>query len=634
MDLTKMNCLYNAVIENDILTEEILKNYSFSLTEIEQLIYKGILGETAGLEYKFLDYVNLCDYAWLLSAEQKYEKARICLEKVLKINPKYLKANYRLFYENVFAKDDKSILNNLLVLYTTHDKDFIIENNVTLYLLSFTMEFPQNFKKYVKLLTCYDLTNTTITNENGHQNEIYEYIFKNNFKYAFKRLNDFNAQGNQQTMSNKLIKVLLIRVIEQLKVREEKLEDFIIQKEYKAALSFLKEQNNLTFKEKVYVKLLELILLLKETNLYLANSGFQTPSLYKAINKGNYILAQQISAKNDKLNENQSIISKLLVELNKLNNKNYFIERNRDFEEIFQALKSKVDSYDLIKEFLLKLNKIEYLDLILNLIKVSQLKNDKNYLNVLLTLNRIEKNEFEFNLDEYIELYESALKNKYLEKARIYLSIILSAKKTYNAEIDLVTLKNLTNDLTSDIHDEYDLSIDDLIRYKYNELISNKGMVLLKALDPITTEVIIRKIQKDYEDVAVISIGFKETRQLVFIHKPKLRTVDNPKELIILADSLYYNGSYEEAKNNYIKLIEFGKPEYFIYAKIGLCYLKLGNKSSALDYLKLANNMIKKEGITGSNYDELIKNLSDEVVNKTSIENVLKLTLKIDATDE
>ncbi len=630
MDLAKMNCLYNAVIENDILTEEILLNYGFTSEEIEQLIYKGILGETAGLEYKFLDYVNLCDYAWLLSAEQKYEKARICLEKVLKINPKYLKANYRLFYENVFAKDDKSILNNLLVLYTTHDKDFIIENNVTLYLLSFTMEFPQNFKKYVKLLTYYDLTTTTITNENSHQNEIYEYIFKNNFKYAFKRLNDFNAQGNQQTMSNKLIKVLLIRTIEELKYREDKLMEYIIQKEYNAALDFLKAQNNLTFKEKVYLKLIELIILLKETKVYNPNSGFQTPSLYKAINKGNYILAQQISEKNDKLNENRSVISKLLVELNKLNNKNYFTERNRDFEEIFQALKSKVDSYDLIKEFLLKLNKIEHLDLILNLIKVSQLKNDKNYLNVLITLKRIEKNEFEFNLDEYLELYKSALKNKYLEKARIYLSIILSAKKVYNADIDLIALQELTNDLTSDIHDEYDLSIDDLIRYKYNELLRVKGIILLKPLDPITTEVIIRKIQKDYEDVAVISIGFKETRQLVFIHKPKLRTVDNPKDLMNLADELYYSGNYEEAKNSYIRLIEFGKPEYFIYAKIGLSYLRLGDKSSALDYLKLANNMIKKENINGSNYDELINSLADEVVNNSNIENVLKLTLKID----
>lgn len=631
MEKNKLHILYDIVIDNEELNEEILLKNGLSLEDIDQFVYDGVLTENCDLSYKFTNYIELCDYAQVLLVNKEFEKARKALNLVSDMNPRYLKANYRLFYESVFSRDEEYILKSFLRMHSTHDQSFIIDNNVCLYLLSFTMKLPPVFKEYLKTLGYKDMTFSNKEYEYSWINSVYENIYKNKFKFALKNINDYINQNGYTNMRCSLVKLLLKRTIDTQKEYIPSITSLVENHQYEEALEILKNKPNVTALEKTFILILENIILAKETNLHIKNTSFQTSNVFNAIMRGNYNLALEISMNKDKNTNNKSLLTLLLEKLCTLNNINLAMPVDEEYENIVYKIKNK--TYDLtesLKEYLEKINKADYFYLIQNLINLNELNGEQNNLKIFVILSQLSKDEYKFNINEYVELFNASLENKELQKAKVYLNIILNSDAITNEKVDLHGLKERVQKFSDSINDEYDLSIDDLIKIKHDELLATKGIVLFKPLDPITTEVVLKKAHEMYDDLSIISIGLKETRQLFFIYKPNCREIDNLQEFIRTADELYYSNRFEEALEHYIKLLHFGKPKYSVYSKIGFCYLKLNQKEQGLDYLKVASNMLKKENPENNYYDSIIESLSKEVKRTTNIDEILKLELKLD----
>lgn len=159
----------------------------------------------------------------------------------------------------------------------------------------------------------------------------------------------------------------------------------------------------------------------------------------------------------------------------------------------------------------------------------------------------------------------------------------------------------------------------------YNKLIDkakllledNKGIVLLEHLNTRKRKYIHKKVD-EIENMDSFSIGYCSTRRIVFKYSKKEENI-NIDELIKLGNDLYQKREYKGCIETFKRVLANGVNKYFIYSKIGLSYMKLGDKKLALDYLIVANELIKLNYNDNNNFDSLIKKLKEE--NKSANEN-------------
>lgn len=151
---------------------------------------------------------------------------------------------------------------------------------------------------------------------------------------------------------------------------------------------------------------------------------------------------------------------------------------------------------------------------------------------------------------------------------------------------------------------DYDDS--EFINSKLYELYE-KGIVLLKPMD-INRRKGIHNIVKDIPDVTSFSIGSDSNRQIVLRFKPFIVEYLDFSATAKEGNNAYNNGQYDDCIESYRKLLEFGKPKAWVYAKLGLAYMKKFDKDTAIDYLTIATALSKEEQ-TDFDFTELIASL-------------------------
>ncbi len=75
-------------------------------------------------------------------------------------------------------------------------------------------------------------------------------------------------------------------------------------------------------------------------------------------------------------------------------------------------------------------------------------------------------------------------------------------------------------------------------------------------------------------------------------------------------NSAYSRGEYDDCIESYRKLLEFGEPKAWVYAKLGLAYMKKFDKDTAIDYLTIATELAKEEQ-SDLDFTDLIASLRD-----------------------
>ena len=147
-------------------------------------------------------------------------------------------------------------------------------------------------------------------------------------------------------------------------------------------------------------------------------------------------------------------------------------------------------------------------------------------------------------------------------------------------------------------------SYHDLVSYIKNKLYKTKGIILLDHMNTKKRKYIHNLID-NIKNISSFSIGYNSTRRIVIRYDLKEDNIDI-NELINLGNISYKNKDYINCINIFKKLLANGVINVsFIYAKIGLSYIKLNNSEEALDYLIVANILNKSQN-KKFNLDSLI----------------------------
>ncbi len=134
-----------------------------------------------------------------------------------------------------------------------------------------------------------------------------------------------------------------------------------------------------------------------------------------------------------------------------------------------------------------------------------------------------------------------------------------------------------------------------------------KGIILLRPMDSRRRKGI-HNIVKDIPDVVSFSIGSDSNRQIVLRFKPFIDQYPDISAIAKEGNNAYKNGQYDDCIESYRKLLEFGEPKSWVYAKLGLAYMRKSDKDTAIDYLTIATALSKEEQ-TDFDFTELIASL-------------------------
>lgn len=314
-----------------------------------------------------------------------------------------------------------------------------------------------------------------------------------------------------------------------------------------------------------------------------------------------------------------------------------------DLENAFRTLRNYMES----------INKKEYEFLIVDLIKISLIEKDIAFTKPMIALTYVSRENFKFDISNYIQEFYVTLAQNRFDEARIYLDIISKSNKLGqdciltegllqvlnnaeamidykknnqildNAEKAFVKSQSLsiqqsnTNSTSVKIskpitqvesHRVEEPSSDEkitssaeirdsekeFIESKHELLLNGQGIILLRPMNNERRKRI-HDMVKEYPDMVSFSIGEGDNRQIVLRYKPFIDEYVDVKKLINMGNLAYKEGNYDSCIEDYLQLLQFGEPRAFVYAKLGLAYMKKWEKDTAIDYFTIATQLSKQE---------------------------------------
>lgn len=201
------------------------------------------------------------------------------------------------------------------------------------------------------------------------------------------------------------------------------------------------------------------------------------------------------------------------------------------YNKLIECLFSGIDDFTInLKDYLTNNNLLEYLFLILNLVKIDSILDDKLYSNTMLKLSLIKNNSFTFDTSEYVMKFYETLALKRYEEASIYLDIIENASKMKLSNISFSGFRtmyeryvngtnSLFSGLTCDLKARKRYTFEDLgIQYSMEDLISNKVLMLPANIDIEH----IKEVVKDLENVSCFEINIDGQIRVMLKYKSKV----------------------------------------------------------------------------------------------------------------
>lgn len=343
---------------------------------------------------------------------------------------------------------------------------------------------------------------------------------------------------------------------------------------------------------------------------------------------------------------------------------------NTEEEVIIEEVDSKVVTYNelattlllgdtdkfsmLLIDYLNSINERGYYPFITSLVEVCKLDN-VNYSKVLVILTQITDGTYVFKVEEYLNLFYESIADKQYEKAELYL-VMLECVSTLTDEmisemfkivktlrtqeevieeaVEVDVVDNISDELQEDettiaeppvveqrkpsfvplaksnkykkagTPEEYRQD-GEYIGRKVEQLVQERGLIVLKPMSNKRRKRI-HDIASNIKEVTTFSIGEGESRRIV------LRFIGHQyipmKETIKLADAAYYSKDYETALRGYLDLLGTNSPKTFIYAKLGLTYMKLWKIDKAIECLTVATELSKVNN-EKYNFTDLISSL-------------------------
>lgn len=340
-------------------------------------------------------------------------------------------------------------------------------------------------------------------------------------------------------------------------------------------------------------------------------------------------------------------------------------------------------AFDILGKYMQSIGKSEYQFLIIDLIKISLLEKDFDFTRPINALNMLKKDNFSFDVASHMQDFYIALSQNKFDEARVYLDIIskgnklckntIATDKLYqvlelsskvsntksdnslvsNHENEAINLQN-DNSSLGEVYDEkrdsnhvssssnknrvvyqknntghndfQNRSDSDLefVSKKHDELLKNKGILLIKSLKEDRIDKIL-DIANQYLDMVASVIGQGKNRQIVLKYKALRDGFVDIKALNKKAYQALNEKKYDECIDAYMQVLHFfDEPRASVYAKIGMTYLKLKKKDLAIDYLTVSTLLTDKDDIE-HDYSDLILRLSSKYYENGEMKPVVKM---------
>lgn len=326
MDKSKIELIYEIIIQGLPLTKNTLIEYGLTEDEINWILEEGILIKTESNEYKLCCIYEFYYYGLKLITRREVKKANICFRICYKLKP-----NDRVFLLQELLSALKlghyvQVFEKFSIMEKIESEKYQIDNNLYLYLLSMLTSCPEEYQERLYNLE-YD---SVLLPENSQEynkkriNDIRHSIMKNKFGYALEILNSMMIDEPIRIIEQELLKELILQVMRAETKFKLKLLSLAQEKNYKMIVSYLKTKS-----KKRYLSN-------KETYIYLISKAIldvlafksakevtvrKTKYIYEAIKGNNFELASRINniiirRENNPL-DNQ-IMTILLRDLNEL----------------------------------------------------------------------------------------------------------------------------------------------------------------------------------------------------------------------------------------------------------------------------------------------------------------------------
>lgn len=651
--------LYDGVLEGEELTTKQLNSYGFTSNDITKMINDGSIERVKRGFYSLESVGQLFNYGMKLLIDKEYEKANLCFEKCYELDPEYHGIHFRLLINNIQEENYSRVFEIYDSLLQTENKFYVQDFKFYLYLLSIITEVPEKYREYVKDLQFEDIK--IFPNDKRYKNvllynKLRRYALYGKYSYAFSQLNDLVAKQGKCAIYDKITRILLYRAKMVEKESKETVIQLIKEKDYYEVQNYLRSKQHkhkLTRKEEYILKLVEQFIRIKESSQIPLKGELK--DIYKALDANDYSLALKLNKEhNEKYNIFDDPFDPLLNDIcqliTTLENRQVVDVSSKtdpvaDFSKVISFFKKNDldNAFHSLKSYMESIEKTDYEFLIIDLIKLSLLKQDNTFGNVMSTLELIGKDNYLFDMSSYIQQFYVALSQKEFYEARIYLDIISKGNQLMKDSINTDGLYQRLEFLEKGM-DYKELSsesvvveevIDDdskkreenvvvpvkqeinqekkLISQKYKELVKNKGIILLEIMNNDKNDRII-DIVEEYPDMDAFVIGNGSKQQVVLRYKPLEKGYVDFHNLLVLGNYAYKNKDYKRCIENYLELLQVVKePKSFVYSKLGLAYLKLHNKERAIDYFTVAVAKADEEKNIREDFSDLLLLLKGEI---------------------
>ncbi len=661
----KLNKIYEIIINGVELTTKELNSYGFSSKDLSDLTNDNTLERVKRGHYKLISVDGLFMYGKKLISLEKYDKATACFEKCYELDPNHKEACFQLFFRKIKNLEYNEAFKYFDRFFSDDNQFYNLDSNFYLYLLSNIIEIPDKYKKYVKSLEFVDIR-VDFMDERYEDKIAYNAIrsdaFSQKFIKAFKELKNLIDNRKKVTIQDLVTKTLLDQAIKKQRKVKREINILINNKQYEDVITYLEniEKNtHLSLTDKYALQLTKDLVDIITTSKVPKKRDIYKDDIFAAIDAKDYELALTLSEKylnEENIEKSDNCINILLTEINnvlrKISNNDKVIETPKEKEpdvgtnntkKLVEPMANKTQqdnnfidiinylmdnnldtAFETLKVYLESIKKKEYESLIIDLIKLSLVKHDMTFTKPMIALIYISKGTYQFNVSEYIKEFYIALSQNMFDSARVYLDIISFSEKLGQQSISINGLKqiltiaegiiNNKEDIKKVLtesnkkeHDEKnnDFDVKGFIDQRLNELYEN-GIILLKTMDN-TKRKAIHEYVENLPDVESFSIGEGETRQIVLRYKAN-EYIDITKT-VKEGNEAYNSQNYDLCIEKFRKLLGTNKPKTWVYAKLGLSYMKMGNKKIAIDYLTIATELEKKEGNSDKDYTELIASL-------------------------
>jgi hypothetical protein len=298
MGKTKLEELYDLVIDGYVINKKILVSKGFTGEDIIELLRKKYIIETEKETYKIYNADKFHKYGIKLLQEGKIKEANICFKQCHKLNPTGRKINLQMILTSLIRNNYEEVLTLYKNLEDATIMTHKLDNNLYLYLLSFIIELPQEYKEKIRELKYEDiaLPKQVISKD---ENKVRIAIYQNKLPYACKLLNDIMAKKNDEySLKYELLKILTYKAADAERDFKSKLLKLTKNEEYKEIIEILKEKSNTKKLNKVEMYILltsYTIINILETKTIPEKKVTITYDIYTALMGNNFDLAKEIN---------------------------------------------------------------------------------------------------------------------------------------------------------------------------------------------------------------------------------------------------------------------------------------------------------------------------------------------------